>query len=502
MKIAFVRTYLAVIFIAMGVTVFGQANKESKNNIEKLKARLAKTNNDSLKIVLLHDLAFEYNKVNNVQAINTAEQGYKLAKETRSPSNKALMAHVMGKVYTHDDPEKAIEYFEIALREYKKLKNISGQRDALSGLGVCFMYSGDYKKATYYQIESLKLSEQLHENNSMSLAYSNLVAINAQLGEYREALRFGFKALELKENSKDYTGIETTYGNIGTCYYNLGLLDSSNYYLYKSLAIRKKNNDKGGLALVYNNLAANFSEKKDFKRSLDFLNLSKEIYEQINDKPGLSMCIANMGDLYYLMQDYKKALTYAQQGLELAKKANSAEDLKNSLNSIGLIYEKLGDLKSALYYFKEFTKLKDSLMNKESAREISEIKTKFETVQKENKIRILENDKQIQQLEIENKESDLKKQKGFLIIVSIGLIIVLILSFFIFKSYKEKKKANEALQDAYNIIEEKNHIVEEKQKEILDSIQYAKRIQKAHLPTDSFMDKQIGRLKNKTRNSV
>lgn len=38
--------------------------------------------------------------------------------------------------------------------------------------------------------------------------------------------------------------------------------------------------------------------------------------------------------------------------------------------------------------------------------------------------------------------------------------------------------------------------VEEKQKEILDSIRYAKRIQQSLLPTEKYIDKKLKELKN------
>jgi hypothetical protein len=42
----------------------------------------------------------------------------------------------------------------------------------------------------------------------------------------------------------------------------------------------------------------------------------------------------------------------------------------------------------------------------------------------------------------------------------------------------------------------KSKEVEEKQKEILDSIHYAKRIQKALIPSDKYIDKNLNRLQS------
>ena len=48
-----------------------------------------------------------------------------------------------------------------------------------------------------------------------------------------------------------------------------------------------------------------------------------------------------------------------------------------------------------------------------------------------------------------------------------------------------------------NEIENKNVLLEEKQKEILDSIHYAKRIQTALIPSDKYISKNLTRLQNK-----
>jgi hypothetical protein len=47
------------------------------------------------------------------------------------------------------------------------------------------------------------------------------------------------------------------------------------------------------------------------------------------------------------------------------------------------------------------------------------------------------------------------------------------------------------------MITEQKHLVEEKQKEIIDSIRYAKRIQQSLMPTSKYMAKKFDDLKNR-----
>jgi hypothetical protein len=45
------------------------------------------------------------------------------------------------------------------------------------------------------------------------------------------------------------------------------------------------------------------------------------------------------------------------------------------------------------------------------------------------------------------------------------------------------------------IVEEQKRLVDEKQKEVLDSIRYAKRIQQSLMPTETYISRNIRKLK-------
>lgn len=73
--------------------------------------------------------------------------------------------------------------------------------------------------------------------------------------------------------------------------------------------------------------------------------------------------------------------------------------------------------------------------------------------------------------------------------VLVGTFILWNLSFR--KEVKLRLEAEEKLKDTLRLVEEKRLIIEEKNKEITDSINYAKRIQEAILPSVDFIQKQL-----------
>jgi hypothetical protein len=71
----------------------------------------------------------------------------------------------------------------------------------------------------------------------------------------------------------------------------------------------------------------------------------------------------------------------------------------------------------------------------------------------------------------------------------LGLFIILI------RGYSLIKKRNQEISIQKEQIQDQNIILEVKQKEILDSIRYAKRIQQALLPSNNFLERKIGNKK-------
>ena len=90
-------------------------------------------------------------------------------------------------------------------------------------------------------------------------------------------------------------------------------------------------------------------------------------------------------------------------------------------------------------------------------------------------------------------------------VIIIGFVLVMIFTIYILKAYRDKHKANDLLTIQKKEIQEKNgllknaneeillakHEIEEQNHEILDSINYAKRIQTAILPPDSYWKQNL-----------
>ncbi len=87
-----------------------------------------------------------------------------------------------------------------------------------------------------------------------------------------------------------------------------------------------------------------------------------------------------------------------------------------------------------------------------------------------------------QQEDLEVKEEKIEQQKLLIWAGVVVTVIILAFAFMVYRNYKDKKRANAELASKNAIIERQKLIVEERNKEVMDSITYARRIQDAILP--------------------
>ena len=125
-----------------------------------------------------------------------------------------------------------------------------------------------------------------------------------------------------------------------------------------------------------------------------------------------------------------------------------------------------------------YIKLRDSTNNENTRKSSVKQQFKYEFEKKEAALKA-EQDKKDALASEEN-----RRQKLFLGLVAAIAFAVGIVALIVIRSLRVTKKQK-------RIIEKQKHIVEEKQKEILDSIHYAKRIQRALLPSDKFIERNI-----------
>ena len=150
---------------------------------------------------------------------------------------------------------------------------------------------------------------------------------------------------------------------------------------------------------------------------------------------------------------------------------NSTVTLKSDVyKGLSNSYLAIGNFAQAHAYQSKHMLITDSINKENSNNRLLAMENAFKNEQSQLELDNLKNINKLQEAEIE-------KQNTQKIAMAIGFFLMLLLAFFIFRSYKQKKKSN--------------LLLEEKNKEITDSITYAKRIQNAILPSDTTVKEYL-----------
>ena len=171
---------------------------------------------------------------------------------------------------------------------------------------------------------------------------------------------------------------------------------------------------------------------------------------------------------------YEEARISAEEGVRQLNTVNAQRDAMQGYKTLSEIYFGQNNYSKAYDHLLTHLTLKDSLDQENKTEIIEEMSAKYETAANQQKIADLEHSSEIQNLEN-------KKNQTITYFAIGGSFVMLILVILAFIAYRQKKKSATALA-------EKNDIIEEKNREILDSIQYAKRIQNAIIPSNELIN--------------
>lgn len=405
-------------------------------------------------------------KPQNKAVIDSLSNLLNSAKDT----SKVLILNQLAWNYRNSDLSQAIAYGEQSIALAQSIKYYRGLAEAYNMVGVVQRNIGNYSKATDFYFKALQVAEQYNIMQQISYSNLNLGDIFKYQKNYEQAVLYINKAIQSFENIKDQRGIGYGYIRLGEVYQEQGLYREALKAYEKSLEVRISLKDKSAIESTTNRLGNLYELMNDYPQAIKYLTQSLEIGSQINDLKSIAGTQADLSRLYFKQGDDDKAIEYAEQSLELGQKLDTRESIKRASQVLAEIYAKKENYQKAYYYQSILMEMKDSLFNQESFIRINNLQKNYETQRKQAEIDLLNKDKQIQNL--------------ILNILIGGLLLFLFLVFALYRINRHRKNVNKILNNQNKIIEKRNE-------DITASINYAKRIQDAYLPSSERIAKYL-----------
>ncbi len=448
---------------------------------------------DSLKVKAYENIGDRYNTQKNLDsAIFYYEKGYELANKISYMNGVGRNAYSLGNIFLDKQKnDRAIFFYLKAISAWDNINYQNGLGDCYTNLGLAYQNQSNFPKSFIYYFKSLRIKTILNDKEGIGNNYFNIASVYDELGETDNALEYYFKSISVFKQT-DSLNLAGAYLNIGLVYlHQQNFLKAVQFY-FKALEIATTMNDKPTLTLCYFNLGSLYDDIGQLNKSLEYYNKSLSIDEEAGDEIGITKCFINIAEIYSRQSNYNKANLFYKQALKIALKNEDIRELIEIYEGLSTAAQHNKNFKAAYEFHCKFKELNDSIFNLENSKQLGEARTTFEVEQKETELRA----KQYQQEKIYNtqqikKELEIKNQKlarnGFIA----GTVFSLLLAFFAYRNLKLSRKANKviALQKEYS--EKQRQLIEVKQKEIIESITYAKNLQTAILPSNNFLEKHI-----------
>ena len=450
------------------------------------------TLNDTAKATALIKLSDYYSELDLQKSKEYALMALKLSDDNSFAKGRVDARDNLGLVFilTAQYANAISKYNEaiIISKETNQTKRVAW---LLNRLSAAYYYTGNYEQALKSYIKTADEARVFNNREILLDAYNGIASIYLAKGDYKGALKYYQDGLTIAIDSKDESNVALIENNLGSIYNNQKKYNEAMIYYRKALKTYEELKDSSSIALSLMNIGGCNNFLGDYGTALSLYEEAMKIYVKLNGKNGLTMSNINIASIFYRKKDFNSSIEYYNRALVLASETGSKEQVKKCYEGLAENYYASGKFQKAYDYFKLYSDVKDSLFNETNTKSMNELQTKYETDKKENEIvRLnLENDAQT---------AHLKQQKIRTTFVFTALIFVLIIVFVIYRQYRAGKvtnialgEKNSAIQKQKFEIENQKTIVEGQNKEITDSINYARQIQQAILPPDSLISKSI-----------
>ena len=477
----------------------------------------------------LNHIGLIYNNQGKVkEAVDYYSRSLKIREEIGDEKGIALSLNNIGTIYNDKGQVKeALVYYKRSLKIYEDIDDKEGVALSFNNIGLIYNDQGKIKEALDYYDRSLKIRDEIGDKKGVAFSLNNIASLYASQGKTKEALACYDSSLKILEEIGNKAGIASSLNNIGAIYNTQGQQEEALDYYTRSLKIRKELGAKEGIAISLNNIGYIYKDQGQLKEALDYFSRSLKILEEIGfkagiatslnnngyiydklgkikdaldyynrslkmqeelgNKAGIALSLINIGNIYDDQGQLNKALAFGKKSLTIAQEIGSPDRIKASSRLLCNVYEKQGNGMKSLEMYKLYVTMKDSLSNAETQKATAQQQAKY-AYEKQKTIDDAANEKQkaldgaekdkLIAIEKEKKET----QQIVSGAISLGLILVIVFLLFVFNRLRVAKRQQKIIEQQKEAVEHAHDELEVKNQEIMDSINYAKRIQSAILP--------------------
>ncbi|MCU0404737.1 MAG: tetratricopeptide repeat protein [Chitinophagaceae bacterium] len=280
---------------------------------------------------------------------------------------------------------------QTALTLADSLKQPLEKAKILNSMGAMYTQQDEYAKSLDKLQEAERILINLKSDTLLIDTYTNLGILQEKRRQWQAALDYYQKVADILVRTKA-PELERARNLTNTAHVleEQGKLEEARDTYLQALKISESINHPFAKALISQNLANVHNGLRKWKESIAYSEKSIAIAKEHNLPRIVAAGLENTATTYLLQELYAEAIGYFLQAYDSASRIGYNKTMLNASLQLSVCYEKTGNLAKALSSFRQYTQLKDSILNADKLDKLEGLQAAYDARNRENAIRELQ----------------------------------------------------------------------------------------------------------------
>jgi serine phosphatase RsbU (regulator of sigma subunit) len=380
-----------------------------------------------------------------------------------------------------DNPDSAIKLADRMFLLAEEKNNWKSMGQAEHNRGLIYKAAGQYPMSLNSYFKSLRHWVPHNYDTGVAKCHQNMANVYTRMRQLEKARMHFDTALVIYNRQHNENQLGSVYNDMGSMYESVGNDSLALLSLRTCLMYKQKQNDERGIALASQNLAGVFLRRNELDSAFLYMKVFSEYAWKIRRTSYIILSLEIYGEAHIQAGNPARGRDSCMKAVLMNEELKSVEYENNNCNCLYTAYSAMHQPDSALKYYIRAIAARDSLWNQDQRTEILQI----EYTQKA----IMDSLRNVAQAELAAANLAAEKNRSYFLFA--GLALTLIFGGVTFNRFRITRKQKNRIADQQIETERQRKLIEAKNKEITDSINYAQRIQNAVLPTENEMKKSF-----------
>ncbi|MEZ0487337.1 ATP-binding protein [Fibrella aquatica] len=327
----------------------------------------------------------------------------------------------------YSKPLVAMQYAQQGIKLARQSGDSRGEARIQNRIGTIFRLTGNYDRSLEAHLNSVSVAEANHDTDALARTYNNMGNLYSEQKNSPKAIEFYQKTTQLAGQLGNRNLQRIALSNIGSEYALLNQLDSA--LTFTRTAYQYARQSKATDIQIELMILANvYKRMKRYELALMYYRKSIPASIAVKNDRTLSQTYLEMAEVFRATQQTDSVTVYARRALQLAQSSGMLTTIQQASVMLADVYEASAPHQS-LVYLKLASVAKDSLVDEEKVKN-------FQNIEFSEKLRLDD----AQRLE------EAFRTRITMYLLTGGIATLLLIALILYRNNSQKQKANGLLQ--------------------------------------------------------